>query len=47
MYNSQDVAERIKELAQKRNVSVKQVLSDIGLGFNTMSNMKNFNAKIR
>ena len=40
MYNSQDVAERIKELAQKRNVSVKQVLSDIGLGFNTMSNMK-------
>ena len=40
MYNSQDVAERIKLLAQKRNVSVKQVLSDTGLGFNTMSNMK-------
>ena len=40
MYNSQDVAERIKELAQKKNISVKQVLSDIGLGFNTMSNMK-------
>lgn len=40
MYNSQDVAERIKELAQKKNISVRQVLSDIGLGFNTMSNMK-------
>lgn len=40
MYNSQNVAERIKELAQKKNISVKQVLSDIGLGFNTMSNMK-------
>lgn len=41
MYNSQNVAERIKELAQKKNISVKQLLSDIGLGFNTMSNMKN------
>ena len=40
MYNSQYVAERIKKLAQKKNISVKQLLSDIGLGFNTMSNMK-------
>lgn len=40
MYNSQDVAERIKELAQKHNVTIKQLLSDVGLGFNTMSNMR-------
>lgn len=40
MYNSSNVAERIKELAKERNVSIKQLLLDVGLGFNTMSNMK-------
>lgn len=41
MYNSANVAERIKELAKVRNISVKQLLLDVGLGFNTMANMKN------
>lgn len=40
MYNSANVAERIKELAKLKGISVKQLLSDVGLGFNTMSNMK-------
>ena len=40
MYNSANVAERIKKLAKTRNVSVKQLLLDVGLGFNTMANMK-------
>ena len=40
MYNSSKVAERIKNTAKKRNVSMKQLLSDVGLGFNTMSNMQ-------
>lgn len=40
MYKSTDVAERIKGLAKQRSVSVKQLLADVGMGFNTMSNMK-------
>lgn len=40
MYSSSDVAERIKQFAKESNLSIKQVLSDVGLGFNTMSNMK-------
>lgn len=40
MYYSQDVAKKIKIQAKEKKVSVKQLLSDIGLGFNTMSNMK-------
>ena len=40
MYSSTNVAERIKELAKIRGVSVKKLLEDVGLGFNTMSNMK-------
>lgn len=40
MYKSLDVADRIKSLAKTRKVSVKQLLSEIGMGFNTMSNMK-------
>ena len=40
MYISTDVAERIKEMAKVRSISVKQLLEDVGLGFNTMSNMK-------
>ncbi len=40
MYISTDVAERIKEMAKIRSISVKQLLENVGLGFNTMSNMK-------
>lgn len=40
MYNSSNVAERIKATAKTRNVSIKVVLENVGLGFNTMSNMK-------
>lgn len=40
MYKSYNVSERIKEIAKIRNISIKQLLIDVGLGFNTMSNMK-------
>lgn len=40
MYISTEIAERIKELAKKENVQLKQMLADIGLGSNTMANMK-------
>ena len=41
MYNSYDVSERIKTLAKQQHKSIKRLLSDVGLGFNTMANMKN------
>ena len=40
MYNSANVAKIIKELAKERKVSVKKVLDDVGLNYNTMTNMK-------
>ena len=40
MYNSPDIAERIKACAKLKHIPVKQVLADAGLGYNTMSNMK-------
>lgn len=40
MYDSNKVAERIKDLARIKGVSVRQILSGAGLGFNTMANMK-------
>lgn len=40
MYNSSNVANRIKGLAKERGISVKKLLEDVGLGFNTMANMK-------
>lgn len=40
MYNSNNIAEAIKKIAKDKNVSVKQLLNDVGLGYNTMSNMK-------
>lgn len=40
MYQSTDVAERIKQLAKDRSITVKQVLLDAGLNYNTMSNMR-------
>lgn len=40
MYISYKIAERIKILAKEKNISVKKLLDDVGLGVNTMSNMK-------
>ena len=40
MYDSNKIAERIKVMAQIRGISVRQVLANAGLGYNTMSNMK-------
>ena len=40
MYISTEIAERIKNMSKIRNVSVRTLLADVGLGFNTMSNMK-------
>jgi len=40
MYISTEIAERIKNMSKIRNVSVRKLLADVGLGFNTMSNMK-------
>lgn len=40
MYKSSFIAERIKLLAKNKKVPIKNMLKDIGLGFNTMSNMK-------
>lgn len=40
MYISNNVADRIKSIAKSQNISIKKLLEDVGLGFNTMSNMK-------
>lgn len=40
MYNSAEIADRIKKCAKHRNVVVKTMLSDVGLGLNTMANFK-------
>lgn len=40
MYNSNNVAEMIKFAAKEKGISVKQLLTDVGLGRNTMSNFK-------
>ena len=40
MYYSQDVAKKIKIQAKEKKDSVKQLLLDVVLGFNTKSNMK-------
>ncbi len=40
MYNSSNIAQRIKSTAKTKGVSIKEVLEKAGLGFNTMSNMK-------
>lgn len=40
MYISSYIAERIKAKAKEKNVTVKRMLADVGLGVNTMSNMK-------
>ncbi len=40
MYYSTDVAERIKEMAKKKAMPLKELLQTCGLGSNTMHNMK-------
>ena len=40
MYNSQEVAQSIKKMSKDKNITIKKLLEDVGLGFNTMSNMK-------
>lgn len=40
LYNSNNIAERIKTLSKSKGISIKKLLSDVGLGFNTMANMK-------
>ena len=40
MYNSNDVADNIRILAKKRNVIIKDMLEQIGLGRNTLANFK-------
>ena len=40
LYNSNNIALKIKQLAKEKNIVIKKMLEDIGLGFNTMSNMK-------
>lgn len=40
MYISSEIAIRIKALAKVKGVSVKKLLEDAGLGYNTMSNLR-------
>ena len=37
MYNSHEIAERIKDMAKTRKKSMKNMLYDCGLGINTVS----------
>ena len=46
MYNSSDIADKIKLIAKSKDISVKRLLEDVGLGFNTMSNMKTSMPKV-
>lgn len=46
MYNSSDIADKIKTIAKSKNISMKKLLEDVGLGFNTMSNMKTSMPKV-
>lgn len=40
LYNSLNLAERIKDTAKLRNIVLKEMLSELELGSNTMSNMR-------
>ena len=40
MYNSQNVAERIKNVAKSKKIPVKAMLKEIGLSEQTLQNMK-------
>lgn len=37
MYNSQEIANRIKQAAKQKNVPIGEMLSNCGLGLNTVS----------
>ncbi len=41
MYNPQKIAERIKQQAKKKNISINQLLLNCGLGKNTIAKMSN------
>ena len=40
MYDSNNIAEKIKSFAKYKGISIKQLLIDVDLGKNTMSNFK-------
>lgn len=40
LYISTNISDKIKQLCKSKGIFVKKMLEDIGLGFNTMSNMK-------
>lgn len=40
MYNSNNIAAAIKRVAKSKNIVIKTMLNEIGLGYNMMSNMK-------
>lgn len=40
MYNSNEVARKIKSVAKTKNVTVSEILRTAGLGINTLSNMR-------
>ena len=40
MYQSADVAARIKSVAKSKGLPVKTLLEEVGMGFNAMSNMR-------
>lgn len=39
MYNSHDIAKAIKEVAKTKNITIKEMLSELELGSNSMSAM--------
>ena len=46
MYDSNEVAKRIKEIAKIQNSSIKEILTKAGLSQNTLSNMKTSMPKV-
>lgn len=40
MYNPQDISTRIKDIAIKRNITLKTMFSELGISVNTLHNMK-------
>lgn len=40
LYNSLNIANRIKTYSKSKNLLIKEMLSDLELGSNTMSNMR-------
>lgn len=44
MYNSHDIAKAIKEVAKTKNITIKEMLSELELGSNSMSAMYHGNS---